>query len=231
MNRVQSAARLHLIVWPSLLAWPLGILAVSFVINRTVFAIIGDQIPGDPKTGGVLSIYVTLMIVAGQTVAQVFPFALGLSVTRRSFYAASVLLLAAGSVLFGVLLYLGKLVEDATGGWGIRMSFFSQSFMHSDNAVAQILVYTVPFLALGLVGFVSALLHRRWGVNGLFGATIVLLVLSGAVTALITRQRLWPRIGHWFADQSALSLFAGWPALLALVLAVVGYLVIRRATP
>ena len=53
----------------------------------------------------------------------------------------------------------------------------------------------------------------------------------GLLAVLITWQRQWPAVGNWFADQSALTLFAGWPALLAVALAGAGFLIIRRATP
>jgi len=38
-------------------------------------------------------------------------------------------------------------------------------------------------------------------------------------------------VGQWLVDQPVVSLVAGWPALLAVVLAAAGFLAIRRATP
>jgi hypothetical protein len=231
MNRLIPATRIHLLTWPALVAWPWGILLSSFVINLALFAVIGDQIPDGPQTGGLLSIYIVMVVSAAQSVTQFLPLSLGLSLTRRTFYAAISLLLVGESVVFGVLLYLCKLVERATDGWGISMRFFAPSFMSTDNPVTQILIYTVPFLVLGFVGIFAALLVKRWGVSGLYALSIALLFLFGLLAVLITWQSWWLAIGRWFGDQSTVTLFAGWPALLALVLAGVGLLTIRRATP
>jgi hypothetical protein len=231
MNRVLPATRIQLVIWPALVGWPWGIMASSFLINLAIFAAIGDQQPDGSQTGGLLSIYVVVMISASQSITQFFPFALGLSLTRRTFYAATTLLLVAESLLFGVLLYLCKLIEQATDGWGLSMRFFGLPFMDSDNPVSQILIYMVPFTVLGFIGIFAALVMKRWGINGLYVLGIATLFVVGLFVVLISWQRQWPAVGNWFADQSALSLFAGWPALLALVLAGVGLLTIRRATP
>jgi hypothetical protein len=231
MNRVLSVTRFQLVTWPATLGWPWGILAASFLVNLGGFAAMGDELPDGRQTGGLLSIYVVTLIAAAQSITQFFPFALGLSVTRRTFYAATALLLIAESLLFGVLLYLLKLIETGTGGWGVSLRFFGLPFMGDDNPLAQILIYTVPFLVLGFIGIFTALVFKRWGMNGLFTLAVSTLLVLGGLAVFLTWQRHWPAIGNWFADQAPLSLFAGWPALLALLLAGAGLLIIRRATP
>ncbi|RKR90910.1 hypothetical protein BDK92_5294 [Micromonospora pisi] len=230
MSRVIAATRIQLISWLALVGWPWGILISSFMINLAVFAVIADEMPNDPTTGGLLSIYVVTMIGAAQAITQFFPFSLGLSLTRRTFYAATSLLLVAESLVFGVLLYLCSLVERATDGWGMSLHFFVMPFMHSDNPLAQIVILTVPFIVLGYIGICAALVLKRWGVGGLYLLSVVLLLLLGLLAVLITWQHWWLAVGRWFADQSPLALFAGWPALLALLLAGAGLLAIRRAT-
>ena len=118
MNRVLPAARIQLVTWTALIGWPWGIMLSSFVINLALFSAIGDDIPDGRQTGGLASIYIVAMISAAQTITQFFPFSLGLGLTRRTFYAATTLLLVAEALLFGVLLYLCKLAEQATDGWG-----------------------------------------------------------------------------------------------------------------
>jgi hypothetical protein len=231
MNRILSVTRMQLVTWPSSFGWPWGILLSSFLVNLVVFFAIGDNIEGGPKTGGVLSIYVVVLIGASQSITQFFPLSLGLSVTRRTFYLTTALLLVAESLVFGVLLYLLKLLESATDGWGISLPFFGLPFANDDNLLLQILIYAVPFTVFGFIGICSSLVYTRWRLNGLFTLLVASLVVLGALVAFITWQRDWPAIGHWLTNASALSLFAGWPALLALVLAGLGWLTIRRATP
>jgi hypothetical protein len=230
MNRILPVARLHLIGWRSSVSWPWAILGISFVVNLAIFASIGD-IPRGAITGGVSSIYVVVLIIWGQVMTQVFPFAMALSVTRREFYLASTLVVVAEALVFGLALFGFKLLEDATGGWGISLRFFAPGFVARDNAVAQILVYAVPLLVMSFAGIFCAVVFKRWGLNGVFTLLVAFVVITGGAAALVTRRGWWGAVGHWLVDQPVVSLFAGWPALLAVVLAGAGYLTIRRATP
>lgn len=230
-TRILNVARLHLVAWPSVLGWPWAILASSLLINLAIFAAIGDQVPDKSVTGGLVSIYIVVMIACGQAITQTFPFAMGLSVTRKAFYAATSLLVVSQAIGFAIMLFLLKLVEDATDGWGMNLRFFGIQGVAQSNALLQILVYAVPFAVFGFVGVFSGVVFKRWGLNGVFTLGLATLLVFGGLIALITWQREWGAVGRWLVDQSTVSLIAGWPALLAALLAGAGYLAIRRATP
>ena len=229
MSRVLAAARLHTVAWPLTLSWPWGIMASSFLLNLAIFGAIGDRMEGDAKTGGLLSLYITMAIVAGSSVTQVFPYALGMSVTRRTFYAATALVMTALSMAFAVPLYLLKLLEQATGGWGLSMRFFAVDLMDVHNGLLQVLVYAVPLLFVCFFGMFSGVVFARWGINGVFAMTVAGLLSLGLVALVITWSGAWRTAGHWFADQPPAALFAGWPMLLVLALAGGGYALLRRA--
>lgn len=228
MTRTLRVARLQLTPWPITQGWPWGILALAFAANLAI--IVGaDESGGEP--GGLIAIYIVFFITYIQAMSQVFSFVLGFSVTRYRFYAATSLLALAQSLAYGVVLYLFKLIESATGGWGVSLRFFGLSFLVQDNALLQILVYAVPFLLLAFLGVFLGVVFKRWGTNGVLTLGAGSMVVLGGLAALVTWREQWPGIGNWFADQSAVALLAGWPALLAAVLAAAGFLVIRRATP
>ncbi len=48
------------------------------------------------RVARLMSIYLVMLVAHLRTIAQVFPFALGLSVTRRTFFAATSLFVARG---------------------------------------------------------------------------------------------------------------------------------------
>jgi hypothetical protein len=171
------------------------------------------------------------MIVCGQAITQVFPFAMGLSVTRRAFYAATALLVLVQAVAFGVLLYLLKLLEDATGGWGISLRFFGVQGITQHSGLLQILVYAVPFMVVGFIGIFCGVVFKRWGLNGVFTLSVATVFALGGLVALVTWLGKWGAVGQWLINQPTAGLIAGWPALLATTLAGAGYLAIRRATP
>jgi hypothetical protein len=231
MTRILAAARLQLVAWPARLAWPWFILALSFGVNLALFSVIGPMIPGGPITGGLASIYVMEFIVWAQTISQVLPLALGLSMTRKSFYVASLLIVVARSAAFALVLWSLKLVEDATHGWGMSLPFFGIKFLVQDNGFLQFLSYAVLFVLLDLVGVLAGVIVKRWGINGMFTATAATVGILGGTAILLTWQRQWQGLFDWVSGQPTIALIAGWPLLLALAMAAGGFLAIRRATP
>jgi len=231
MKRVLTVARALSTGYHYAAAWPLGIMLTSFLINLAVFAVIGDQIPGLHITYGVASIYVVQLVVCGQLMTQLFSFAVGLNASRRAFYLGTALIILAQSVAFGVLLYLAKLVEHATHGWGESLAFFDPvGISHSNNPV-QILVYTVPMLLFSYLGVGLGIVTKRWGSNGIFVLSVLTIATTGGASILLTWSHRWSAVGHWFVTQSTVGIAVGWALVPLVLLAVGGYGLLRRATP
>ena len=232
MKRVFDVARIQTVNWFWIFVVPPLVLLMVFLVNLVLFAAIGDAPPPEGRsTGALLSIYMMMLVAHLQTMTQVFPFALGLSATRRAFYAGTGLVVGAQSALFGVLLLLLGRIETATGGWGINLQFFGLPFLLQDGLLAQWLVYTVPFLALSAIGVFTGVVFKRWGRPGVYALTIGSSMVLACVAIVLTWQRWWPAVGAFFTDQSAFALLAGYPLMIAIVLGGAGWLAIRRATP
>jgi hypothetical protein len=231
MSRVARATRLHLIAWPSTLGAPVTVLLSAFGINLVIFWVLQDQGTQSDFTGGLASIYVTVMLAFIQVMGRQMFFALGFGLTRRTYYLATMLFIAGQSLLFAVALYLLRLLENATGGWGVHMPFYAIRDMNLGNPASQIAAYAGPFVLLATLGTLVGAIHARWRSAGLLAAALLTIVLGGLAIALVTYGQAWSTIGSWFADQPRLALFAGWPVLLAVVLGGGTYLIVRRATP
>lgn len=232
MSRVWNVVRIQLVNAPMVLAFPLGILALVFVINLGIFAVLGDIVPAEGRTtGALISIYIVMLTVHLQTMTQVFPFALGLSVTRRTFFAATAAVVTAQSLGYGIVLYLLRVLEDATGGWGLGLEFYGLPFVTEANPILQIIVYTVPFLLMSYLGVWTGIVFKRWGQPGVYLLAIGTGVLGALFFIITTWQEWWPAVGRFFADQTPVGLFGGYFLALAALLAFAGYLTIRRATP
>ncbi|GIF67806.1 hypothetical protein Ais01nite_58410 [Asanoa ishikariensis] len=229
MNRILDVARLHTVAWVNQLLWPWGIMAASLVVNILIFASIDEAAPGKTSTGGLSSLYIVSAIVAGVSISQVFPFALGMGVTRRTFYLATVLVNLVQALVYGVLLYLLNLIEGGTNGFGIGLHFFRIPYIDVSNGLLQILVYAVPFLFLNFLCIFAAVWYVRFGTNGLFATAAVTIVVFGLLGALITWQGWWGDVWHWLSTQHQASLLVGWPALVAALAALGGMAAIRRA--
>lgn len=232
MKRVLDVVRIQSVSWVMLVALPVGILALTFLLNYAIFALLGDAAaPEGRVTGALMSIYLVLGISHLQSMTQTFPFALGISVTRRDFYAGTGVVVVAQSIAFGLLLTLLELLERATGGWGIGLKYFGLPFLVQDNVIAQWLVYTVPFLAISALGVFMGVVFKRWGQLGVYVATVGAAVLLTAAALVITWRQWWPAVGEFLGSQPPMALFAGYPMVVALVAGAAGWLAIRRATP
>ena len=230
MNRIRQVARLQIPAWPHILGWTWSITAVTFGIN--LLSVMANHDPGDgvTTTGGVASLYGIAIGMAATSVTQIFPYALGMSVTRREFFLAWSLLAVAQSVAYALVLCLLHAVEQATGHWGIGMRYFGLPFMDDVNPVLLLLGYAVPMLVVILLGILLGAVHLRWGTTGVLASLTLAITVLGLAAALITWTRRWDAIGRWLLDQSPTALLAGWPVLVAAAFAVGGYTLIRRAT-
>lgn len=232
MSRVLSVARIQLVNAPVTVGMPWLILGLVFLVNLALFGVAADATPPEAHTtGALMSIYIVVLISQLQTMTQVFPFAVGLGVTRRSFFAATSLVVAVKSLVYGLALYLLLQVERATGGWGMSLSFFGLPFLRQDNPVLQVLVYAVPFVFVSFLGVAIGVVFKRWGQLGIYAMSVASVVLAGGLAFLATTQGWWPAMGRFLADRSTVGLLAGYPLALAVLIAAAGYLLIRRATP
>lgn len=231
MNRVLVAARLHTVHALVALGIPWVVVASSFAINLAVWAALPADARDHGGTGGIISLYVTVGIVYVQAVTQLFPMALGLSLSRRTFYLGTLLAAAGQSLAYGVVLALLTVVEDATGGWGLGLSFWAPGAVDVGNPGVQVLVFAVPLFLAASLGVALGVVLKRWGQIGMWTLGVVLLVASGAAVALLTWHGGWPAVGSFFRDTPILTLLLLGPAVVAAVVAGAGFLGLRRAVP
>ncbi|MEJ3659327.1 hypothetical protein WEH80_40855 [Actinomycetes bacterium KLBMP 9759] len=232
MKHVIDVVRIQTVNLVGLVVWPVAILGITFLVNFTLFGLIGSEAPADNRTTGALvSIYIVVAVSHLQSITQVFPFALGLSVTRRTFYAATAVVVVGQAAIFGLGLTLLQWLEQLTNGWGISMRFFALRFLVQDNPLMQFLVFAVPFIALSAIGVFAGVVFKRWGQSGIYVMSIGGALIGFGAAVLITLGGLWPAVGSFFVTTPKSALLAGYPLLIAVVLGAGGYLAIRRATP
>ncbi|HYH33111.1 MAG TPA: hypothetical protein VD903_22290 [Pseudonocardia sp.] len=230
MRRVLDVARIQTINPFLTIGLPLVVLGLVLLLNLATFAVIGGPSDGDRTTGALLALYVMMGIAPLQTMTQLFPFALGLGVTRRTFYAATALVVVAQSAVYGLVIVIASQVEASTGGWGLGLRFFGLPFLPQGNIAAQWLAVTVPMVVLASIGVFVGVVFKRWGQLGVYGATIGGAALLTGLALLVTGLDGWPAVGGFLASQPPLALLAGYPLLIALLFGGTGWLVLRRAT-
>jgi hypothetical protein len=232
MNRVLAAARLHLVHPLGALGAPWLVVGISFTVNWLIwhFADLQHQ-PGADFTGGVLSLYITVAIVFVQAVTQVLPFAMGLSLSRRTFYLGTALMGVAQALGYGIALAVLTAIEGATDGWGVGLRFWAPAGLDVDNFALQVVVSGAPMLAFIACGAGIGVVNKRWGNAGTWGLIVGALAVFGGLAVLITALGTWVQVGTWFADRSVVTLAVTLPAALAIVLAALSWAGLRRTVP
>lgn len=230
MSRVLDVARIQLINWRPLFAYPLAVIVAMPLLGLTI-----DVSNGETATGS--HSIILLPTLAGaiapahlQTMTQVFPFTLGLGVTRRRFAAATALVVAAQAVLFGLVLVVFGTVERITGGWGREAHIFVLGALSHEAMVTQWLAYSGPIIAASAICVLAGVVFQRWQQTGIYVSVFASAALLAGFGALATAQSWWPAIGDFLGGQPSLALFTAYPVVFALALGGAAWLVLRRAT-
>jgi hypothetical protein len=238
-ERVVAVFRLHFVNIRSIIVIPLVIMAVIFAANFTIWALIAgavddpadlsDAQQGFSYSGSTFYIFVYMMVVAVMAIAQTFPFAQGFGVTRRDFYLGSSLAFVALSAGYGALLTVLSLIEDATGGWGLRGSMFTTLYFGNGAWWLRFLLFTTIFLFFFFVGAACAAVFQRWRATGLVAMFVVLAFALIGLLALVGAVDGWDEVGAWFVATGPNGVIA-WTLVPTAVSAVAGYLLLRGAT-
>jgi hypothetical protein len=231
MNRVLKAARLHLVNPRIMLGVPWLVVAISFAINVAIWALTPAGEQESSFTGGLLALYITVLVMFVQAVTQLLPFAMGISISRRTFYLGTALVVVGQSLFYGVAIAVLVAIENATGGWGSGLHFWAPGPFEADNFFLQVLTSGALMTAFAFIGVGMGVVHKRWGQAGTWGLIVGTMVVFGGAAILITWLEAWGSVGSWFADRSLLTLTAGLPAVIALLTALIAFPGIRRVVP
>lgn len=145
MNRVLSAARLHLVSGQAITV-PWSIMGSALAINLVIFGTIQAKagVQDNPSSGGLASLYAVVLTVFVQAMNKPLQFALGLSLTRRTYLLGSAVFATALSFGSALVLYALYGIERATDGWGVDLSFFGAWGLGEGNPVVAVLGYDRP---------------------------------------------------------------------------------------
>lgn len=207
---------------------PWIILLFSFFVN-IVIAFFLDK-PKPIYTGGLVSIFIYMMITGIIILMQTFPFALGLSIRRTDYFFGTSLMAILISVAFALVLFLLSIIESKlTGGWGLQMHYFHLPYLNDGTAVEQLLVYFMLMIHMFYLGFILSSIFRRFGRSGLFVFAAVMFIISSVCVLLLTYNQWWGNLFTWFAGHTAFEL-ALWSMPLTALYVIVSYLLLRKST-
>jgi len=238
-TRIWNAARLQFTNGWQAIGLPWLILGVIFLANLAIWVILYASTSGQDRadvsdglqySGATSYIFVYMLVVAIQAIARTFPFALGLSVTRRDFYLGTSVAFVIFSIIYGAGLTLLSYLEQWTGGWWVGGRMFTAVYYGSGPVWQRLFVFVAIFLFFFFVGMACATIYVRWKSTGLLVLGGVFLAIIVALVALTTWSESWGRVGQWFASSGPVGVVA-WSLVPTVLAGVVGYFILRRATP
>jgi hypothetical protein len=228
MNTLVNVGRYHLVDRFTWLALPWGIMAFSFLVNIGVAL----AVPTEPRgiyTGGLVSLYIFMLICGSLSMTRSLPFGLMMGISRRTYYAGIALLVLTLGVVYGLSLTLLQLIERATNGWGLNLHYFRIPWILDGPWYETWLTSFVLLVAFVLYGMWYGLVFRRWSLPGLvaFIAAQILVALLAVIAVSATGS--WSGVGHFFTTVTALAV-TGVLAVIALAMGFGGLTTLRRVT-
>jgi hypothetical protein len=238
-SRIWRVARLNVTNPMTTLILPWVFLVAILAMNIAIWALI-TYAAGGPEglsenpfvwNGALSFVFIYLGIAAIQTMSITFPFALGYGVTRRHFYLGSALTFVLLAIGYTIGLTILSAIERATNGWGLRGWMFNAAFFAGGEPwYIQSWVYFCTLMFSLFLGAAFAGVWVRWKAFGLTTAFIVLAFAIVALIAVLTFGELWPQFWEAIADLGFAGV-ASWSLVVTAVIAVLGYLLLQRATP
>lgn len=229
MSRAVGVFKMH---YRDKLSWfylPWGIMACSFIVNFIIAYFIQESSTEGHITGGILSIFIYLLIIGIALFPQTFPFVLSYSVRRKDYFWGTTAMITLVSIITSILLVLLGVVEShVIEGWGVNMAFFDLPYLSDGNVLQQAWVMFSLFMNLFFMGFAIACFYRSTGRTGMIVSGCILLIVGSLGSYLMSVNGGWILLFEWFVKYS-LAQHAVWLFGLAVIYAVLSYLMVRRS--
>jgi hypothetical protein len=241
-SRVTAVMKLHLVNRFSVFAIPWMILGFVLLVNLIIWwiivsstndpAAVADAQDGLQYSGATFYIFVYMMVLGIQGVALTFPFALGLSVTRRDFWLGSALGFGVLAALYSAGMTALAVIERVTNGWGLGGRMFTAVYFGAADEAwwMRFLIFFVIFLFFFFVGSAIATIYLRWRVNGMLVFFAGLALVLVGLLAIVVFTDSWPAVGAWFVQNGPVGVVF-WSLVPTALAALTGFVLLRRATP
>lgn len=227
MNQITNVMKMHAKDKWSWIYIPWIILLSSFAVNFFIGVLTGGELP--IYTGGISSIYIYMLVIGIIVLAQMFPFALGLSVRRTDFFLGTSGMIIMVSALIAIALFLLSQVEQWTGAWGVNLHFFHLPYLNDGSFIEQLLIMFTLLLNMGFLGFTISSIYQRFRRNGMFVFFGAIVLIFSALALLCTYYGWWMDIFHWLSNHTAFEL-AIWTVPVTIIYILVSFGLLRKAT-
>jgi hypothetical protein len=210
-------------------AWLISLLITLIIKAGSGGAVTNEDLDNMRYSWAVLSPQWYLVVVGVQAIGLTFSFALGFGTTRRDFWVGTSITFVLVSITYAVAIATLVQIEIATDGWGMGMHMFDALWYGQNWLLDFYTSFSLQLLVLFL-GATATTVYMRWRIPGMLVLLFSVIVLLLIAIASLTFSGSWPALFAWFGSIGLAGVFSLLLALAA-VCAVVGFFVIRWATP
>ena len=228
MTTLVNIARYHLVDRLTYLVLPWGVMVFSFLVNLAVAAVVPPS-PDGYFTGGLVTIYIFLLICGTLSMTRSLPFGLMLGVSRRSYYLGTALLVVLLGAVYAAGLTVLQAIERATSGWGLGVHFFRVPWIMDGPWYQTWLTSFVLLVLFFGYGMWYGLVYRRWNLPGLLAFIAAQALARSAPWSWCRSPTTGHALGHFFTTMTAPAL-TGVLAAVAVTMGLGGFTTIRRVT-
>ncbi|ANJ28296.1 hypothetical protein [Agromyces aureus] len=237
LNEIWRIVRLQTVNPSIFFGIPWMILGGAWAITVVLALIITSSgAPADKVLEGfryswaVLSPQWYLVAVGVQAIAFTFSFALGFGATRRDYWLGTSVTFVLVAIEMAAAIATLVQLEKLTNGWWVGAGMFDALWYGQSTWLADFYTSFALQLFVLFVGAGATTIYMRWRMKGMLSLTAVVVVVVLGGIAIITATNQWIAVWTWFASIGTIGVFTIVLGL-AVVCAIGGYLVIRRATP
>ena len=181
----------------------MGHLTFSFLVSLIVYAIVpadhhtvvtahgSVSVLNSRYTGASSSFFIYFLVLGIQSIGRSLPFGLALGMSRRTYYTGTALLAVGLSFVNGLMLAIFQVIEQATNGWGVQMSFFRIAFVLIGPWYLTWLSTFVGLTLLFVYGMWYGIVYRRWGALGTIAFIAAQVTVALAAVVIITWAHGW----------------------------------------
>ncbi|SIN85750.1 hypothetical protein [Agromyces cerinus] len=237
-HEIWRIVRLHAVNPSIFFGIPWMIIGAAWAISLIITLIIRAGSGGDVTTEdldnmryswAVLSPQWYLVVVGVQAIGFTFSFALGFGTTRRDFWVGTSVMFLLVSIMYAAAIATLVQIEIATDGWGLGAHMFDALWYGQNWFLDFYTSFALQLLVL-FIGASVTTVYMRWRMRGMMILLFTAIALLLAAITGVTLTGSWPSLFAWFGTIGIAGVFSVVLGL-AVVSAIVGYFVIRRATP
>ena len=219
--RSRNVIDMHLVNRMQAFGWPLFAVTVAFAVVLSVGLIMRSQgataqlgmYEGMQWNGAIFALLGPLIGYGFTSMGQYFPLALGLGLTRREFATGVSLVFLGNAAIYSAVITFGKIIEVATGGFGLQIRFFDVFYTGTGPAWQTLVQTFLLILGVLFLGAAITAAYLRFGQPFLWIAGAVLSMLAVAILAGIV---LLDGFGRGLLELLTMS-WGPWMAVIAVI--------------